>query len=102
MLTQSGPSVASYSAASTPLSGFATLIPDVPWEPPAVAVIVAVPSPTPRTSPELSTRATAASFVTQLKAAFAISCPFASLASAESRTVSPSAFTVSAGGDTVT
>ena len=65
------------------------------------AVIVATPVATPRTNPEVSTTATAVSLDNHEKAASGTTCPFASLASAASRTVSP-AKTVSAAGETPT
>ena len=66
-----------------------------------MAVIVAVPSPAPRTSPEGSTVATGASLDDQVNTAPSTTWPVSSYASATSRSVSPGA-TESMEGDTVT
>ena len=77
------------------------MISDVPRASPAVAVIVAVPSPAPRTSPDASTVATETSLDAQENSAPATKCPFSSNTSAARRTVSPSAM-VAAAGETTT
>ena len=65
-------------------------------------MIVAVPLPTAVTSPEPSTVATASSLDSQENCAPTTACPFASVASATSRTVSPNATSVSTAGVTAT
>ena len=81
--------------------GSATVIRAVPWALPAVAVIVAVPSAMPRTSPMASTTATAVSPDAHTNSVPVTTCPFASVAVAASRNVSPSR-TVAVSGATVT
>ena len=72
-----------------------------PVMPAAVAVTSACPAPTALTKPASSTSATDVSLDAQENSAPATAWPFASVASAARRTVSP-ATRVSAGGDTVT
>ena len=72
----------------------------VPVTSKAVAVTTASPSPTDSTSPEASTRATSVSLDAQENSEAATAWPFASVASAVRRTVSPNASRVSAAGDT--
>lgn len=81
--------------------GFSTVISDVPDAAPALTVTVAIPSPTPVTSPDSSTRATATLLDAQRNTASRTRWPFSSNACAASRRVSPSAI-VAAGGDTMT
>ena len=68
----------------------------------AVAVTTALPSAADSTSPEASTRATRVSLDIQVNLETATAWPFASVASAMRRTVSPNASRVSAAGDTET
>ena len=99
--TQSGPFVAWYRATSGARSGLNTVIFAVPSALPATAVIVAFPSPTPRTRPDVSTLATDSSLEDHANSAPATNCRLASNACAVIRRVSPTT-TVSAEGDTVT
>ena len=69
---------------------------------PALAVIVAVPSATAVTKPPASTVATPASLDSHENSAPATACPFSSIASAASCTVSPHAVNSVADGDTAT
>ena len=82
-------------------TGATTVISARPVTPDEVAEISAAPTATPVTRPESSTRATRVSLDAQLNSAPATAWPFASVASAESRSVSASS-SESAGGDTVT
>ena len=63
---------------------------------------MAAPLPTAVTTPSSSTVATAVSLDVHAKAALAMALPFAFIASADRRTVSPSALNVPPSGDTVT
>ena len=76
------------------------MISAVPCALSVVAVIVAAPSATPRTTPDPSTVATEMSFDDQVNSA-PTRCPFRSYASAAKRSVSPGAM-VSTGRDTTT
>ena len=78
------------------------MISAVPAAPPALAVIVALPSATAVTSPEPSTAATASSPDFHENTAASTACPFASNAAAISRSVSPRAASVASFGATDT
>ncbi len=94
--------VSAAGATATALTSWATVTAALPDTPPALAVIVAVPLPTAVTSPDPSTVATVASSDAHVNSAPATPWPFASVASAVRRTVSPQATSVSAAGDTAT
>ena len=74
----------------------------VPVASPALAVIVALPSPAAVTSPEPSTVATASSPDSHENSAASTACPFASNAAAVNRSVSPTAASVASFGATDT
>ena len=99
------PNATSVSAAgrtSTALTSCATVTAAVPDALHTVAVIVALPLATAVTRPAESTTATSVSLVVHMNSAPATGCPFASVASAVNRAVSPNATSVSAAGRTST
>ena len=88
--------------ATTVGAGPTTVIVEPPVISDTVAVIAALPSVTDSTRPAPSTTATKVSPLAQTNSVPATACPFASVASATKRIVSPNATSVSDGGDTAT
>ena len=85
---------------TTPAISCCTATPALPEAAPALAVIVADPCATARTSPETVTDATDGSVLVQLTGAPGIACPFWSRTPAANLTVSPSAVNITESGVT--
>ena len=95
-------SVSAAGVSAMVLTSWATVTVALPDTEPAVAVIVAVPSPTAVTSPDALTVPTMVLLLAQLTVAPAIAWPFWSRTSARSCTVSPRAVSSAVAGVTIT